>query len=58
MALETIGEEVMKTASGRLTAMEMIKPRITVLSVARVWSAMGPARATLSVQMMLGAGRR
>ena len=58
MALEITGEEVMNTASGRLMTMEMIKPRTTVLSVARVCSPMGPARAMLSVQMTLGAGSR
>ncbi len=58
MALETSGEEVKNTASGRLMAMEMIKPRTTVWSVARVCSPMVPAMATLSVQMTLGAGSR
>jgi hypothetical protein len=56
--LETSGDEVSATASGRLIMMETTKPISTVRSVASAWLATVPPMARLSVQMTEGAGTK
>src|SRR4051812_13376663 len=56
MELESSGEDAMRTASGRLTTIEAIKPHIVVRSVDQRLSSITSLPATVASQIRVGAG--